>query len=83
MPIPILSTPAATSTNTIIFIALGLALGCVFCMLLFCVFRKTIRRTTLVRRVYLATPARRFLCCCLGSKIEDEIGRGERLLKGM
>lgn len=78
-----MSTKSSMSINTILFIVLGIALACLFCTLLFCAFRKTLRRTTLVRRIYLATPGRRILCCCFGSKLEEEIGRGERLLKGL
>ena len=69
--------------NTPLFVVIGLLIGCMFCTALCCVFRKTIRRTSIVRRIYIMTPARRALCCCLGSSMEDEAARGEPLMKDL
>jgi len=67
--------------STTLFVVFGVLLGCLFCMLLFCVFKKTIRRNPRVRRLYNATPGRRVLCCFLGAGMADEAGRGEPLMK--
>ena len=71
---------SSETSNAPMFIGLACALFCVFCVLLMCTFRKRLRRNELVQRAYLATPGRRWLWFFCGSKMEDEVSRGEELL---